>query len=199
MVMDRLGAKLYELDLAIGFLLRFIEAQSWFENSTIILTSDHGHQLIEKNEEMPLLLYNRVNVPLFVKSPELSKGIDDSFIECSVDLFSSILHLAGIVPPPDVDGKIWPFIGGAKREYAFSESLYLDTYNSVFRDTQGVYHFKCPFDQKTKKISIEDNGAALFYEACEGQEHQKSNSSSLKTVDLPENYMKVLRNKMMIS
>ena len=196
LIMNELEAKLYEVDFALGFLFNFFKAQPWFKESTIILTADHGHGLTEGREEMPLLLFDRVNVPLFVRNQELLKGINNSFIECGVDLMPSILHMAGIKPSSNIDGKIWPFLGGRQRKYAFSESAYVDTYNAVFRNTEFCYHLQCPYDQKSGTINLEQKEPVIFYKKCDEQENPKINSSFLKTTNMPDSYMKILHDKL---
>ncbi len=164
---DRL-TKLKEMDLAFGMFFSYLKEQPWFDQSTVILTADHG--VTQVQEKKPLLLFDRVNIPLFVRSSELSQHKNSDFVEGNVDLMASILHLAQIETPPNVDGRLWSFLGGEIRNQAFSESLYRKVYSAVIRDHSNCYHFKCPFDEITRKISFEALESLTAYKRVNGRD-----------------------------
>ena len=112
--------KLREVDLAMNSFFSYCKDQSWYDNTYFILSSDHGEKSLDDFKSIELS-QNRVNIPLYVKGPEIKNGIDDSYIEGNIDLYASLLALGRIECPSNVDGKIWPFIGGEKRSQALSE------------------------------------------------------------------------------
>ena len=60
--------RLKDLDIQIGHLLSYIEAQNLKKNTMFILTSDHGPNHLSKNGE-PMMNKTRLNIPLFVYNP----------------------------------------------------------------------------------------------------------------------------------
>ena len=64
--------------------------------------------------------------------------------------------------PEGINGRAWPFLGGEKRESAFSESLYRDNYNASIRDKNHCFHLKCPFDLESKTIFLDKKETVVF-------------------------------------
>ena len=170
-IKDERIAKLKEVDLALSTFYSYMQSQAWFSDATIILTTDHG--ITEKVKNKPLLLQDRVRIPLMVNDPSLSKRKCDSYIEGSVDLMPSILSLAEIHSPSDIDGQKWPFLGGEKRSKVFSESMFVDTYEAAIRDQKNCYHFKCPFNQQTREIFYKEKDQIVAYRRSDGRDIEK--------------------------
>jgi len=154
-LIDLGNAKLKEVDQALAQLFTYFKNQSWHKDSHFILTADHG--LPFKKEKMNLLDHARVNIPLFVKGPKIPNHIEPNLIEGSVDLLPSIMTLAGAKVPDNIDGKIWPFIGGDIRNQILSESLYLDKYNLSIRSKKSCFYYHSSFNYINNKIGDFDN------------------------------------------
>jgi hypothetical protein len=105
-----------------------------------------------------------------VNDPSLSKRKCDTYIEGSVDLMPSILSLAEIHSPSDIDGQKWPFLGGQERSQVFSESLHINTYQASIRDQKNCYHFKCPFNQQTREIFYKEKDQIVAYRRTDGRD-----------------------------
>ena len=159
---NRLSSKLYELDIALNMLFSYCRDQSWFEESNVILSSDHAFPFTKKDK--PLLLENRIRVPLKVKGPSIIKKYEDSLIAANVDLYASILKIAGISHPNNIDGRCWPFIEGEKRQEVFSEAFYSNKYSASIRDESYAYHFECLFHHKFNEVFYDKKNQLLFIE-----------------------------------
>ena len=115
-----------QMDAMIGRIIAELKAHGMYENTHIIYTSDHGESLAEHgliNKDVPY--EGSVGVPLIVKGPGLPGGQTNDSIVSLVDLFPTIVDMAGLPPEPDLPGVSWlPLIHGQKHsrpDCAFSE------------------------------------------------------------------------------
>jgi arylsulfatase A-like enzyme len=93
------------MDVELRQLFDKLEALGLFENSLIIITSDHG----EAFGESSILFHgtsvyqHQVHVPLIVKYPRSSAASTVTSLVSSVDLLPTILDVIGAPIPPDVE------------------------------------------------------------------------------------------------
>ena len=114
------------VDSMIGEILGELEAQDLADQTCVIYTSDHGESLGEHG-----LFYKECNyegsvgVPLIVKGPQLPAGGRIDRPVTLVDLYPTVLDIAGLESEPDRPGHSWlPLIRGQMQDrpdYAFSE------------------------------------------------------------------------------
>ncbi len=101
------------LDAEFGRLMETFEAENLFENSYIILTSDHG-DMFERGERghSTALLYDPViHIPLLISTPGRRERADIYSPTSSVDLLPTLLRLAGKEIPAWSEGRILPGLG----------------------------------------------------------------------------------------
>jgi arylsulfatase A-like enzyme len=106
------------VDDELGRLLDSLEAEGVFEDTYVILTSDHG-ELFERGENMhttPLLFERIINIPLLVSSPGQTARRDIFTPASNTDLMPTLLGLAGRPIPQGLDGKRLPGLGGTEDE-----------------------------------------------------------------------------------
>ena len=107
------------LDFELGRLLDSLEESGIFENSYVILTSDHG-EMFERGEKAHItpLLYDPVRrVPLLISAPGQSARRDVYSPTNAVDLLPTILTWAGKPVPSWAEGQTLPgFSGDADSE-----------------------------------------------------------------------------------
>lgn len=113
------------MDDMIGSIITELKAQGLYENTNIIYMSDHGESLGEHGLFYKQCSYeSSVGVPLIVKGPEVPQAhrVDDPVT--LVDLYPTVLEMAGLTAEEDRSGKSWlPLIRGEKqdRPFVFSE------------------------------------------------------------------------------
>lgn len=95
-------AALLELDGLFAELMRSLDEQGLTEDTLVVLTSDHGehlgeHHLLDHQYSLSQIL---IHVPLVVRFPgKLAAGRDARPV-MSLDLFPTLLELAGVEAPP---------------------------------------------------------------------------------------------------
>lgn len=93
------------IDAQIGRILTELESLKLRDDTIIIFISDHGFHLGEQNHWGKTTLYEAsLHVPLIVSAPGMSQGaVSDGMVE-SVDIFPTLLDLAGIAIPDYAEG-----------------------------------------------------------------------------------------------
>ena len=103
------------VDAEFGRLVQNLEKQGTLENSYLILTSDHG-QLFERGihaHDTPVLYESVIHIPLMIRAPGQSEGINVFSPTSLVDLVPTILQIAGHADNSEFEGQPLPFFGGA--------------------------------------------------------------------------------------
>ncbi len=106
------------VDKWLGEIFAAIERNNLWENTMVILTSDHGHELGEKGRFGKFYPHYDLNsqLPLIIYHPELSKGGEriEAFSQ-TTDLYSTILDGLGSGEISSPDGhSILPLLSGEK-------------------------------------------------------------------------------------
>ena len=106
----RAGRSPYDAEVAytdamLGQMLTRLESAGALARTVIVVTADHGESLGEHGETTHgLFAYDAtLSVPLIVQGPSVVPGTIEAAVS-HVDLVPTILDLAGIAPPPRIDG-----------------------------------------------------------------------------------------------
>lgn len=94
------------IDAQIGKVLDALEKSGQWENTIVVLTSDHGYMLGEKFMWGKVMLFEEsVRVPLVVRVPGLTqaKSISEGLVEL-VDFFPTLAELCKVTPPQELQG-----------------------------------------------------------------------------------------------
>jgi arylsulfatase A-like enzyme len=122
-------ATISHLDFQIGQLIEKMESKGLMENTMIIFLSDNGYFLGNHGLGNKLTMHEEsVRIPFFIywdKLNEKSKSTDA--LISSIDIFPTVLELAGIDIPDYIQGvSLNPLLSGSRnqiREYVVSESV----------------------------------------------------------------------------
>ena len=101
-------AEIAYTDSVIGKLLGYLDSHGLRENTIIVLTGDHGESLGEHGESTHVFFVydSTMHVPLIISGPQ--KELHEKLVmqqARSVDIFPTLLHLAGIDVPETVQGR----------------------------------------------------------------------------------------------
>jgi len=85
------------LDGQVGRLLDFLRRSSDWENTIVIVTSDHGEEFGEhgRYSHGKDLYRETLHVPLIIAGPKIPRGFRISHVVATQELFSTVLDLAG--------------------------------------------------------------------------------------------------------
>lgn len=144
------------VDEQIGALFERMTTLGLWNNTMVVLTSDHGEELGERNgvfEHVQRLYESLVHVPLIIALPnKTNAGRRISEPVRHIDLLPTIGHFFGFGSPPDIRGKnLWP-LGDIGMRPAVSE-----TYRPQAKSNRvSVRHgdFKLIRDERTKKKEL---------------------------------------------
>jgi arylsulfatase A-like enzyme len=126
-------AEIRYTDAALGGLFRAMDREELWENTLLIITSDHGEEFYEHNKLGHTQSFEETTrVPLFIHVPGGRNGLHEAFVEL-VDLYPTVLDFAGLPLPPHVRGRsLLPLLRGEaegmKERPAFSESFSYDNF-----------------------------------------------------------------------
>lgn len=117
-----------QLDWQLGLILDTLEERGLRDNTVVVFTSDHGEFLGDHGipAKAPFLLDCMLRVPCLIRFPGGEQGIAlDNLVE-SVDLFPTLVSLAGLEIPEWVQGQdMTPLLTGENEEgYGDREVIY---------------------------------------------------------------------------
>ena len=93
-------------DELVGRLLDALDASPYSGNTIVVLWSDHGWQLGEKEHWRKFALWeNVVRTVLMIRAPGYASGVATERVTSLVDLFPTLVELAGLPPKPGLDGR----------------------------------------------------------------------------------------------
>lgn len=97
-------------DEETGRLFEYFETSGIKQNSTIIITSDHGelHERGYYGHTTPIHYEPLVHVPLIISTPGLDKRVDVHEPTSNIDLLPTIAKIANIPQPAWVEGQVLP-------------------------------------------------------------------------------------------
>ena len=101
--------QIYAVDQAVGMIRTTLEEQGVDDNTVIIFTSDHGFMCGAHGYGSKVLPYEESSgAPMIIFDPrekEVTGGQRRDALACNIDIAPTILGLAGIEAPQNMDGK----------------------------------------------------------------------------------------------
>jgi len=136
-----------EADAIIGTVFDELESLKLLENTYFIFTSDHGENNLEHRQSWKNSLYEpSVRVPLLFSGPGIPQNIVVRNLTTHLDVFPTIMDLAGGTHPPGLVGEsLYPLLGGKpelpRKGYVVSQfhSNFGNTGSFMLRDGEWKY------------------------------------------------------------
>ena len=127
-------AMVAETDAMLGQVLDTLEATGQLNDTYVIFASDHGEMNMEHRQTLKNAQYEAsARVPLIVAGPGLQQGVISDELVSLIDLFPTLMDMAGLDHPEGLDGvSLLPLCRGdasGRPNYVFSE------YHSNFSNT----------------------------------------------------------------
>jgi iduronate 2-sulfatase len=93
------------MDAQLGRVLDALEKEGLAKNTIIVLWGDHGWHLGDHSIWCKHTNYEQAaRIPLLIAAPGIASARTAAFVE-TVDIFPTLCELAGLTPPPAVDGR----------------------------------------------------------------------------------------------
>lgn len=107
------------VDHQVGRVLQALEESPYADNTIIVLFSDHGYHLGEKNRVAKMSLWERdTKVPLIFAGPGIEAGIQSSRPVGLIDMYPTLLDLANLSENPQNEGRsLTPLMSDVEKEW----------------------------------------------------------------------------------
>ncbi len=108
-------AMIAELDAMVGKVVRAVDDLGIADDTMILFISDHGELAMEHRQFYKMSMYEAsVRVPVVAAGPDVQAGAVVDDLVSLVDIYPTLMDIAGMDHPPDLDGhSLYPFFGGA--------------------------------------------------------------------------------------
>lgn len=178
------------VDHQIGRLLDALESSPNADNTIVVIWSDHGYHLGEKNRFAKMALWERATrIPLIIAGPGVSRDKTVAAPVSLVDLYPTLLELAGLPENEDNDGNsLVPLLRGHDSEWPHMALTMWGSGNTAVRSDRYRY------------IRYEDGSEELYDHATDPNEwHNLADDDALRAIKhdlrrhIPENPAKMSR------
>ena len=121
---------LIAVDESLGKVIEVLDELGELENTIIIYSSDNGYFMGEHTYRDKRLAYeSSMRVPMIIRYPKMIEENSEIFEQClNIDLAPTILELAGIEIPKNIQGEsLVPLLKG-KTKYKWRKSIFFEYY-----------------------------------------------------------------------
>jgi arylsulfatase A-like enzyme len=110
------------VDRSVGQILTELDRRSLAQNTVVVYGSDNGYFLGERGLVHKWLMYEEsIRVPLIARDPRLPafrRGQKVDALTLNIDVTPTFYDLAGLMPPPDLDGRsLRPLLEGLQVDW----------------------------------------------------------------------------------
>ena len=147
--------EIFYLDYRIGELIDFLKKAGAYDNSMVIITSDHGENIGDHNMmDHQYCLYNTLlKVPLIIKYPQelnLKNKKNNGLVQLN-DIFPTILDALKIKNSQSKSIQGTSLLSGRKREFGFAEYLWPQPKKEAITRHLGTVDFS-PFEHSLVSV-----------------------------------------------
>ena len=160
------------IDAQIGLILDELNNQDLTNNTTVVLTSDHGFSLSEHGRWTKHNLFQyELKIPMIISSPKYKKNkTSESFVEL-VDLYPTFCDLADIETPKFVQGK--SLVSNLKMPNKVTNEIAF----SIWKNGETLISNKYYYTEWKRKGSVTDR---MLYD-IENDELQMNNIAEIRS------------------
>jgi len=129
-------------DSVVGRLLDKLDATGLADNTIIVLWADHGYHLGDKESCVKFTLWEKVNhVPLIIVAPGVTRpGTRCDAPVSLVDIYPTLLELAGLPPKADNDGRsLVPLLRNPAADWPYPAIMTMGRGNHAVRTKRWRY------------------------------------------------------------
>lgn len=174
-IRNRYAALLTMTDKHFGQLIEKLKKLNMYDDTLIVVTSDHGYFLGERElfGKNYMHSYNEIaEIPLFVKDPKnLRRGQREQTVTQNIDIMPTLLDYYGLEIPTDVRGKSWYDVihtSSAEEKYAI-----YGVHGSTVSIADGEYTFLKSPNEKNQPLNEYTTSLSTIREYL-GQENPQS-------------------------
>lgn len=105
-LIDLYDASIRQMDDGLGRLFKFLETKQLFDDTFVVIISDHGEEFLEHSSFLHGRTYFQeiIKVPLLLRGPDIPKSKRIKHIVSLVDVMPTLLSLFDIPEPTSLDG-----------------------------------------------------------------------------------------------
>lgn len=181
---DLYDAEIAFNDAELGRLFGLLRDHDLYENTLIVLVADHGEEFFDHGGwgHGRTLYGEQLDIPLIVKLPGgVAAGSEVTAQVRQVDILPTILDMAGVAPPPGLDGQsLLPLIGSAVADEARTAYAYL---------TLDERSFEASMARGFKLIRDTSPGAALAEELFDLRNDRREQRPLTEDHDFERGYL----------
>ncbi len=139
-------AMVAEVDAMLGRVLEAVQKSGVGDSTWIIFSSDHGEMNMEHGQFYKMTHYETsARVPLIIVGPEARAGGEVEELTSLVDIYPTLMDIAGLEHPPDLDGySLMPDLAGqqgARPERVLAEFHGTTSCTGAFMLRQGPWKY----------------------------------------------------------
>lgn len=138
-------------DAQVGKVLDALDKSAYQKNTYVVLFSDHGYHLGEKNRFAKHSLWERsAHVPLIISGPGLQKNVVSNHLVGLIDLYPTLVDLCGLPKNSQNQGRsISPILRGNVKNWDYPVYSFYGTNNvSVYK---ADYHY-IKYDDQSEEL-----------------------------------------------